>query len=151
MAETKSQRATSSTGRRAVGLLLWAGVAVVGALAGFYVSIRLSRPSAPRALETLDLSRPEDGQPSVSVEPEGVEPERAAGLADALGQRTSQRPTTVGSLIEEAQRVLNHLVEAFPSFADAHEVAARLHFQMGDSEKAVEAWERCLALIESPG
>jgi tetratricopeptide (TPR) repeat protein len=132
--------------RRATRFVLWAGIAVAAALAGFYISLRLSRPSVPRALETLELSRPENAEP-----PRPKEAARRGALAAALGDPTSPRPTTVEALIEEAQRVTERLVEAFPNSPDAREVAARLHLQLGDSERAVEAWEKCLALNPSYG
>lgn len=141
MAATNSPGAMGSTARWAGRWLPWAAVVVGAAFVGFYVSIRSTRPSAPSALETLELGRSEDVQP-----PRSVEPERTVDLAAALGEGASQRPTTVVALIEEAQRVLDRLVEAFPDSADAHEVAARLRLQLGDSQGAVEIWEECLAL-----
>lgn len=55
-------------------------------------------------------------------------------------------PESAAALIEEGKRVADDLVERFPNSPDAHEMLARYHFELGDVERAVEAWRRCLDL-----
>lgn len=136
----ESGSAAPMPGRQTTWWLV-AGIAVACAILGFFSSVRLSdsfRNVNPAADE--DLAIPEAGQPA----PAEVTP--AAGPLDFLVGQMAQRPATVENLAEEAKRVTQCLVEGFPDDPGAHDIAARVHRQLGYSEEAVRAWERSLEL-----
>jgi superkiller protein 3 len=55
-------------------------------------------------------------------------------------------PATVKAAIEEMRCVAQRVLTDFPNTPDALEMSARLYLTFGQSAKAAEYWERCLAL-----
>src|SRR5690606_24158248 len=58
-------------------------------------------------------------------------------------------PESASALIEEGKRVADDLVDRFRQSPDAHEMLARFHYEFGQVERAVQAWQQCLELDPS--
>lgn len=55
-------------------------------------------------------------------------------------------PKTPAELLDEAERVANHLVNRLPGDPDAYEMLGRMHLMLGNTQEAEKAWQRCLEL-----
>jgi tetratricopeptide (TPR) repeat protein len=113
----------------------WIGLAAAagGAIAGFY-SASWVFPSAMPSPVRSEL-RAERGRSGPSVD-----------LIAGVPAPASAIPAIPEALIDEATRLTDRLVRAFPTVPDALEVRARLLEWLGKSKQAVQCWEQCLQL-----
>ena len=55
-------------------------------------------------------------------------------------------PETAAEQLAEGERIVDDLARRFPKNPDAHEMQARFHYEFGQVDRAVAAWQRCLEL-----
>ncbi len=143
---TNNKQRAAGAGRLA--LLSVLAVAVVSTILAFscWNAFR-GHGSAPES----NQPRPPQRSPATADSTLGsAEPVRQAvtadGPADALPQPDAPRPATVAALVEELTRVVDHLRKRFPRDPDSLEIMARVQFWLGDCDRAVKLWEKCLEL-----
>ena len=81
---------------------------------------------------------------SVGVPPTGqVGPEAKSAGPIAIESQASL-PETPAEAIREAEKLADFIVIAFPEIPDTLELCARIRLWLGNSDGAVDAWQKCL-------
>lgn len=136
--EVSLHAATTTTGnwRRRLTIAAIIGILAVGTYFGLQALLR-----EPESLPVDLASRlpPEPVDASQGRPPQKTDRPRRLPL-DPLP------PESGAELIAEARRVATDLAERFADNPDAHEMAARFHFEFGEPDAAEAAWLRCLEL-----
>lgn len=123
--------------RRVAWGILFATVAVATAASGVCTAwlVHLKRDAGEAAESDLRV-------PEIALPP--VPPDRES--ADFLLADEPPLPAGTRQLIDEANAVVEQLVEAFPNDLDCLEMKARAEDWQGKSEAAVATWQECLTL-----
>ncbi|MGO8747586.1 MAG: tetratricopeptide repeat protein [Thermoguttaceae bacterium] len=108
-------------------LLLLIAAGLTGGILGLLRWLPWDWPAGERADHDFPPSHAE----------EGLSGEDGGGAA---------RPLTAEKSIAEAQCVVAELLESFSDSPEALDLAGRFHQRLGDPDKAVWYWERCLAI-----
>jgi len=126
---------------------------VLGAIAAFggWYGLRLppfsklaDRSGQAPGQNLLDVDQAKTATVGDQDGPSSKLPEPLSG--GSLPDPSSPPPSTPGAVIEEASQLANWMMANFREDPDAYEIMARVHWWLGDSEKAVAYWRKCLEL-----
>lgn len=139
---------TASRRRICLAILL-----VLGAIAAFGGWYALGLPPfsrlADRSGQDPGQDRLDGDQAGTAVVDEQNEP--SLDLPEPLSEGSlpdpgSPPPSAPAAVIEEASELARWMMGNFKEDPDAYEIMARVHWWLGDSEKAVAYWQKCLEL-----